>query len=200
MSLLLAGLIGYLIGSIPTASAIARFVGIELLEAGSKNPGTNNARRLGGYRLAVPILMVEIGKGFGCVWAGLSIAGEIGAIVGGLAGILGNVANIWHGFRGGKGLGISAGVILALLPAALLPIVGVIALVAALTKSTGLASLAAMGTLIVLSFLWAGEDWPNEWGIADTGLLPYFAIPAAAIVVPKHYLDAATAFKELSPP
>lgn len=190
MTILLSAIVGYLIGSLPTASTIARLEGIDLLETGSKNPGTNNARKLGGYRLAAPILLVEIVKGIICVLIGLHLAGEVGAIVGGLGAILGNVINIWHGFRGGKGLAITAGVIIALWPAALIPIVVVIALVAALTGSTGLASLAAITMAIGLSFMWAALDWPNAWGLEDTALLPYFAISVGIIVAPKHFKDA----------
>lgn len=200
MNLLLSGLIGYLIGALPTASTIARLEGIDLLEAGSKNPGTNNARRLGGYRLAIPILVAEIAKGVICVLIGFSLAGDLGAVIAGLAGILGNVVNIWHGFRGGKGLAITAGVILALWPLALVPMVLVITLVLALTRSTGLASLAAIGVMIVLSLLWPAFDWPNAWGVDETALLPYFALGVAAIVAPKHFADAQARLKAPSHP
>jgi hypothetical protein len=47
MILLPAVLLGYLLGSIPTANGLARLRGVDLRKAGSGNPGVNNARRLG---------------------------------------------------------------------------------------------------------------------------------------------------------
>ncbi len=59
----LAALVGYLIGSMPTANVLAGLWGIDLRTSGSHNPGANNARRLGGPILALLVFVVEIGKG-----------------------------------------------------------------------------------------------------------------------------------------
>ena len=58
-----AAVIGFLIGTIPTATMIARRLGVDLLGGGSKNPGANNALRLGGRRLGAIVLGIEIAKG-----------------------------------------------------------------------------------------------------------------------------------------
>jgi acyl phosphate:glycerol-3-phosphate acyltransferase len=200
MSEALAALSGYVIGSLPTATTIAHLMGVDLLETGSGNPGTNNARRLGGYRLAAPVLLVELFKGAACVLVGQTIGGEVGAVIGGLGGIAGNVFNVWHGFRGGKGLAISAGVLLVLWPAALIAVLVTIVVALLMTRSTGLASLAAIAVLVILGFLWPGREWPNGWGIEDTGLLPYFAVIAAIILTPKHLIDATGKFRGVSRP
>lgn len=200
MSLVLAAICGYLIGSLPTANFIAHLMGIDLLGDGSGNPGTNNARKLGGYRVAVPILVVEVAKGALCVLVGQAIGGDVGAVVGGLAGIAGNVYSVWYRFRGGKGLAISAGVLLALWPPALVVMLVIIVVALLVSGSTGLAALTAIGALLILAVLWSRLGWPNAWGIEDLDLLPYFAVIGAVIVAPKHFIDATGAIKELSHP
>lgn len=190
MTTLFAGLIGYAIGSLPTANALARTRNIDLRRSGSGNPGTNNARQLGGMALAVPVLLVEILKGAICVVVGAYLAGDVGSVIGAIGGISGNVFNIWYRFRGGKGLAITGGVLAALWPAAFLILVLAIALSAAATRSTGLASLIAVTMMVAIAFVWVWRDLPNGWGIEETTLLPYFAIASAAILVPKHLRDA----------
>lgn len=196
VTLLLSGLVGYLIGSLPTANAIAQLRHIDLRQAGSRNPGTNNARKSGGMGLAAPILIVEILKGIVCVLIGASLAADPGAVVAGIGGIAGNVFNVWYRFTGGKGIGITGGVLVALWPAALVVLVATIALAAVATRSTGLASLIAIVVMIVIGVLWASQQWPNGWGIDDGALLPYFAVAAAVILAPKHLLDARNRLKE----
>ena len=117
MNIVAAALAGYLIGSVPTAVWLGRLWGVDLLREGSGNPGTNNARRLGGYTLAVLVLIVEIGKGLAAVVVGLVIGGEAAALAAGVSAVAGNVCNVWLRFKGGKGLGICGGVILGLWPA-----------------------------------------------------------------------------------
>ncbi|MGH8949653.1 MAG: glycerol-3-phosphate acyltransferase, partial [Acidimicrobiia bacterium] len=135
-----AALAGYLIGSVPTAVWLGRLWGVDLLGDGSGNPGANNARRLGGYTLAVLILIIEIGKGLAAVVVGLVIGGESAALAAGVGAVAGNVYNVWHRFKGGKGLGISGGVILGLWPSVFPFVVVTLAVASALTRSTGIGS------------------------------------------------------------
>lgn len=190
MNLVLASLIGYALGSLPSANALARAQNIDLRREGSGNPGTNNALRVGGLRLAIPVLLLEISKGFASALIGGLVADDPGAIVAGAASVLGNVVNVWYRFRGGKGLAITAGVILAVWPTALVSVIVAIALFAFLTKSSGLAALGAILVLIAVSLAWIASDWPNAWGVEDLTLLPYFAIAIGAILFPKHLIDA----------
>ncbi len=200
MTLLFSGLFGYLIGSLPTANAIARLRHVDLRQSGSGNPGTNNARKLGGLGLAAPILVIEFLKGVACVTIGGLIAGDAGSVVAGASAIAGNVFNVWYRFAGGKGLAITGGVLLALWPAGFVVLVATIAVGAMLTKSTGTASLIAIVAMIVMAILWVAEQWPHAWGIEDVALLPCFAIAAGVIVAPKHLLDTRNRLRESSRP
>lgn len=200
MSNVLAFVAGYLIGSLPTANAIARARGIDLRTGGSRNPGTNNARNLGGLGLAAPVLLAELIKGVASVYLGQRLAGDPGAAIGGVAAIAGNVVNLWYRFSGGKGLAIAGGVLVALWPPGFLVLVATIVLGAIITKSTGMASLVAIGTMLTMGLIWAFVDGPNWWGIEDLDLLPYFTLAAALLLTPKHLSDARGRFRPTSPP
>lgn len=187
----LAVLVGYLIGSLPTADWIARSVGLDLRRQGSGNPGANNARSLGGTRLAVMVLIVEISKGSAAVLVGGMVAGTVGATVGGLSALAGNVYNVWYRFEGGQGLGITAGILLAAWPVGLLAVLPVIAIVTARTGRTAKAALAALATIL----LGAGLEWrldlPAAWGVRH----PYTLLLGAGLVVliaPKQIAKLAT--------
>lgn len=190
MTLLLSGLGGYLIGSIPTADWLGRLAGLRLRDAGSGNPGANNALQLGGPTLAAAVLLVEMTKGMAAVLAGDALASETGAVISGLGAVAGNVYNVWYRGRGGKGLGITAGVLLAAWPIALIPSLLVIAVAVLLTKSSGLATLIAMGGLLVMSLLWLWQDWPNLWGVGNGALLVALAAGIGALVFNRHWRDS----------
>ncbi len=182
-------LVGYLVGSLPTANALARLRGIDLRGGGSGNPGTNNARKLGGYGLAVSVLVVEVAKGVLAPAIGLWIGDETSAVIAGIAAIGGNVYNVWYRFQGGKGLAIGGGVLLILWPPALGLAVFLIAATTATTRSSGKASVVALMALVLAGFGWWVFGYKNAWGVGDVSLLPYLAVAMAVLIMPKHVRD-----------
>ncbi len=192
----MAGATGYLIGSIPTADMLGRLRGIDLRSQGSGNPGTANALRTSGAWLAAAVLLVEAAKGYLAVLAGGALSDEVGAIAAGLGAVIGNVYNVWYRFRGGKGLGISLGVLAALWPTVLPVIVVVIAIGAVVSRSSAIAALLAIGALIVSAFLWVGNGWVTG-GVEPTGQLMVIAVGLSLIIVWKHWRDAP--FREPAP-
>ena len=190
MTVVGAALAGYLIGSVPTAVLLGRLWGVDLLRDGSGNPGANNARRLGGYTLAVLVLVIEIGKGLAAVVVGLIIGGEPAALASGVSAVAGNVYNLWHGFKGGKGLGISGGVILGLWPTVFPFLVVTLVVASALTRSTGVGSLVTLGALFAGAVAWETIGLDNRWGIADPDLLVIMVIGLGIIIAPRHWRDA----------
>mgnify|MGYP001820327705 CR=1 FL=1 len=138
--------LAYLVGSIPTSFLVGRLRGIDLREHGSGNLGATNTFRVLGAWAAVPVLVVDVLKGFGPAilftgWDGTADS-RLAVAYGGAA-IAGHVWSIFLRFRGGKGVATGAGVLLALAPVttivALLVWVGVLAL----TRMVSAASLAA---------------------------------------------------------
>jgi len=200
MTILLAALAGYIIGSVPTAVWLGRLWGVDLLRDGTGNPGANNARRLGGHTLALLVLIIEIAKGLAAVVVGLVIGGEVAALAAGIGAVAGNVFNVWHRFKGGKGLGICGGVILGLWPAVFPFVVLTLALASALTRSTGLGSLVTLGALLVGAFAWGRTGLDNPWGLAETALLVVMVIGIGVIIGPRHWRDARRRLSSPVPP
>lgn len=186
----LAPVVGYLIGSIPTAAALGRLWGVDLRLEGSRNPGANNAMRLGGPVLAATVLLVELAKGLAAVRIGQLQGDDLGAVLAAVGAVAGNVYNIWYRFEGGKGLAISSGVLLGTAPALLVPALAMLVLVVIPTRSSGLASLAAIVTLDI----GATAGWLSEWawggGISPGSLLPWMTLGMTVVLWPKHRREA----------
>ncbi len=161
LSYLIAAATAYLIGSIPTGFLVAKAKGVDIRTAGSGNIGATNVFRTLGTIAGISVLAVDFLKGLlactlvpGLVarWApGTFTTGaftfESLALVCGIFAVLGHnyTCGLW--FRGGKGIATSAGVLVALVPRALLIILGVWIVVFALTRYVSLASIAASFSL-----------------------------------------------------
>lgn len=173
--------VGYLVGGAPTADWLAGRAGVDLRTAGSGNPGTNNALRLGGRRLALQVLAAEILKGVGCVALGGALAGGPGMVLGGLGAVSGNVLNPYRRLKGGQGLAITAGVLLAALPVASLAGVITIAIAVRVLRRSAPAS------LVALAVVGGAAAWlpAAPWGIEDRSQAIVLAAGILAIVGPK---------------
>ncbi len=189
MTAVAAALIGYLLGTLPTAQALGSLWDVDLRREGSGNPGANNARRLGGLGLAGLVLGVEAAKGVAAVLLGFVLAGDAGAVTAGISAVAGNVYNVWYRFRGGKGLGISAGVLSTLWPPGFVICLAVIVLSVLITRSSGFSALATIATLNTIGVGWWLFDWPNGWGIAQPELLVVLAIGITVVIWRKHWTD-----------
>lgn len=146
----------YLVGSIPSSYLAGRLAGVDLRERGSGNLGATNVFRVLGWKAAVPVAIVDIGKGFVPTWffpawdhhpaAGLALAYGVCAIAG-------HVWPVFAGFRGGKGVATSAGVLVALAPLAVL-LAGLVWVgIVLTTRIVSLASLSAATILPIIAYL-----------------------------------------------
>lgn len=174
-------LLAYVLGATPTSYWVGRAVfGIDLREHGSGNLGATNTFRMLGSKAAVPVVLVDVVKGWLPVWLFPQIDGRAAmgwAMAFGVAAIVGHMFSFWVGFRGGKGVATSGGVFLALAPwAVLLAFVGWIVPVWA-TRIVSLGSICAAVVLPIGVWL-----LPNRGG---SGLLP-FAVALAAFVIWAH--------------
>ncbi len=114
----------YLIGSIPFGYVVARAVrGIDIRTVGSGNLGATNVGRVLGRPYFFLVLLLDGLKGFlpalGFPWLAEGLAGALSVdlpVLVGLAAILGHTFPVYLGFRGGKGVATSLGVVLALDP------------------------------------------------------------------------------------
>ena len=118
--------IAYAIGSVSGSLVMGRiFGGIDIREEGSGNAGGTNALRTHGLRFALPVVLIDIAKGWLAVWLvpGLalivvdpSLSPGYVAVMCGAAAVAGHIWPLWHGFRGGKGAGTLVGAYLGLAP------------------------------------------------------------------------------------
>lgn len=107
-------LAAYLLGSVSCAIIICRIMGLaDPREQGSGNPGATNVMRIGGKKAAGITLLGDLLKGFLPVFLAnfLGMSPLFQALVG-LAAFLGHLYPIFFGFKGGKGVATSLGVLL----------------------------------------------------------------------------------------
>jgi glycerol-3-phosphate acyltransferase PlsY len=112
--------LAYVIGATPTGFWVGKvFFGIDLRTKGSGNLGATNTFRNFGWKAALPVLLVDVLKGWFPVWffpqRDHSALWEW-TLAYAAAAILGHVFSFWVRFKGGKGIATSAGVFLALSP------------------------------------------------------------------------------------
>lgn len=113
--LILWGLFGYLLGSIPFGMVIARAMNLgNLREIGSGNIGATNVLRTGSKKAAALTLLLDGGKGALAVLLARLLSGEDAAQLAGLMAFVGHCYPVWLGFRGGKGVATFLGILLAL--------------------------------------------------------------------------------------
>ena len=97
--------VGYLIGTFPSADLVTRWVTrgvVDLRESGSGNPGGLNAMRVLGRRWGALVMFLDTLKGVIAGFVGLAI-GDAAAYAAGTAAIAGHVWPVWSRFRGGRG-------------------------------------------------------------------------------------------------
>lgn len=192
MTVVVALVAGVVIGSLPTADGLARAQGVDLREGGTRNPGTNNALRLGGRGLAGAVLAVEIFKGLMAVWVGQAIGSDPGAGLAGVGAVAGNVYNPWFGFRGGKGLAITGGTIVAAWPILTAVLAVVIGTSAAIMRRSGPAALLTLAVYLGVAVVGLFVALPGGWALSQPTWLAVMAAGQCAVMAPKHYADAVT--------
>lgn len=151
-------MLGFLLGSIPFGYIVARLKGIDIRTFGSKNIGFSNVNRALGLLYGLPVLILDIAKGFVPTF----FAEQLGLItvVVGLGAILGHSYAPWLSFRGGKGVATTIGVMLALIPFALLSGIGVFIIIVLIFSYISLASLSfAVSLPIFVYLLYRGETF-----------------------------------------
>ncbi|RUO99332.1 glycerol-3-phosphate 1-O-acyltransferase PlsY [Hyphomicrobium sp.] len=111
----IAGVVGYLLGSIPFGLLLTRAAGLgDIRGIGSGNIGATNVLRTGNKKLAAATLLLDAAKGAVAVLIARAWLGDTAALVAGLAAFLGHIYPVWLGFKGGKGVATYLGVLIAL--------------------------------------------------------------------------------------
>lgn len=151
--------LAYLLGSIPSAVWIGkRFHNIDVREHGSGNAGTTNTIRVLGWVTGIPVLLIDIAKGwlaailpvfFHLAEPGSALLTDL-QLMTGITSIIGHIFPVFAGFRGGKGVATVFGVFLALQTLLTLCSMGVFLVVLFVT---GIVSVSSMSAGISFPFL-----------------------------------------------
>ena len=113
----LAILLGYFIGSIPLGLVIGRLKGIDIRQYGSGKIGATNVLRTLGPRLAVFVLLFDVGKGILIVFLAWQLThSHTAQALATLAALIGHNWSVFMKFSGGRGVNTGLGGILALNP------------------------------------------------------------------------------------
>lgn len=151
-------LLAYLSGSIPTAYLVGRANGVDLRTVGSGNLGATNVFRTLGWKAGLFVYVVDMLKGVLPVLALPAVAGVAAGwpwgVAFGVLAIAGHVRPIFLlGKGGGKGVATASGVFLALAPIPFLCAFAVFAVVTAATKYVSLGSLVSALVLSIALFV-----------------------------------------------
>ena len=190
---------GYLLGSFPTGYLVGRRHGIDIRDHGSGNIGATNVARVLGKKPGLFVFLCDAIKGLLAVRLAYLLVqsylptgavqvdpgafaqppAPVAAVLAGVACILGHNFPVWLGFRGGKGIATTTGVLLGLMPAAVAISAVVWGVVFFALRYVSLASLLAAATLpLTVGLLWRG-------GYAN-GILFWFSLAATALAFWRH--------------
>ena len=152
---------GYLLGSMPFGYWVVLLVkGEDIRKVGSGNIGASNVWRTYGRWLGIPIVLLDIAKGFVPALVGALLVGELTAVLAGGAAMLGHWRPLFLRFqKGGKTVATGGGVFLGAAP--LLGLIGIAVwiVVFLLSRYASLASIVAALSLPILA-VGLGEPWP----------------------------------------
>jgi glycerol-3-phosphate acyltransferase PlsY len=176
--------ISYILGAFPTSYILGKLLkGIDLREYGSGNLGAANTFRVLGKSAAIPVLLVDIGKGFLAVKLVplYGVEGYLYILAAALIVVLGHNYSIFVRFSGGKGIGTTTGAFLAMAPVAVTICFAVWVIVLLLTKIVSVASMISV-LLLPISI-----PLSNRYlGGTTHGSVVYLAVIVAILVIYKH--------------
>jgi glycerol-3-phosphate acyltransferase PlsY len=187
-----AAVIGYLLGSLPSADLASRLAtrgNVDLRATGSGNPGATNAAKMLGARWGAAVLALDFAKGVAAGFLGYAIGGDAGAYAAATFVIAGHILPPWSGFRGGKGVATVGGACLAVFPAYFPIFASLAAIVAAVSRRTDLTAQVSGVAWISAAIVWTAADWPNAWG-PEPGLgLIAFTVASSVLILGKFALS-----------
>lgn len=189
VALLISAAGGYLSGSLPFGYWAGKLKGIDIRQHGSGNIGATNVIRVLGKGVGIPVFILDALKGWLPAWfagytlaqqgAGLEIV-SAGAVIAGLAAVLGHMFTFWLGFKGGKGVATTAGVLLGIAPLAMLGGLAVWLLFFFTTRYVSLASMmAGVGVVATMAVVMVRH---GQWDFVMLG----FGVLIMVLVIVRH--------------
>lgn len=161
---LAAGVTGYLLGSINFGIVVSQLMFHEDVRTkGSKNAGTTNVLRVYGKKAAAFALFGDLGKGVVAVFVGQWLVASLvslpsiapyGGYAAAIGALCGHLWPLWFNFKGGKGVAVAAGIILAVQPMVLLALAIVFFTLFFITRIVSVCSITVAALYPVFTALW----------------------------------------------
>ena len=162
---ILSVIIGYLLGSIPTAYIVSRArKGIDIRTVGSGNMGGANVMREIGTHEGVFVGLFDVAKGAGAILVAQALnVSELWVFGAGFGALVGHSFPVFAGFRGGKGSATVIGIFLVLVPLSMLVTFVIVAIPFFATRKFSAAILIGIALVVVAFvllplFIWLFED------------------------------------------
>jgi glycerol-3-phosphate acyltransferase PlsY len=170
LAVAVAGTIGYFLGSLPSAVLIGRRAGVDLRAVGDRNPGYWNAKAQLGRRAALPVFVLDLGKGAVAAGCGVLLGDEwwVGYLATGAA-MVGHAWPIFAGFRGGRSVLTFAGGM-----AVLSPVAALVAAAICVVVTVGSGRFATGARVAVFGFPLVQLMFDPATQVAATGVLMTF--------------------------
>ncbi len=183
----LAAAVGYLLGSVSFAVIVSRiYAKDDVRNHGSHNAGMTNVLRVYGVKPAVCTLLGDFGKGILAVIMGrvifslFGISGMDAGYIAGLGALFGHLFPLWFGFKGGKGVLTSIGILLAVNPLVMVILLAIMLPFVFVVRIVSLASITGAAIYPLLTYM--VKVFQNQPPLWDT----IFAVIFAAMVIWMH--------------
>jgi len=187
-NLLIIAVLSYLAGSIPTSIIVGKVVyRKDLREFGSGNAGGTNAWRVFGWKAGLFVMAFDVFKGVAATLfisrmpAPPDMIYEAVQLIAGCSAVIGHIWTIFGKFKGGKGVGTAAGMLLALYPIGTLICIGIFLIVIVLSGIVSLGSLTAAFSLPFVLWIMNATGWRDVHPV-----LFYFSIPVVILIFITH--------------
>ncbi|MDQ0214043.1 glycerol-3-phosphate acyltransferase PlsY [Oikeobacillus pervagus] len=166
------GFLAYILGSIPSGLIVGKvFYKIDIREHGSGNLGGTNSFRTLGVKAGLVVTIADILKGTVATALPFWFGSDFHPLLAGLLAVIGHMYPVFAGFRGGKAVATSGGVLLAYNPILFLVLISCFFLSLYLSKMVSLSSIIAAIVGVIYSFFYG--DKPLVIAIS---LLAFFVI------------------------
>jgi len=190
----------YLLGSVSFGLLVSRIGGVDIRCHGSGNLGATNVGRILGRKWGILVFMLDVTKGaLATIGAGVYLAyannelpttfhthPDLVPLGAGICCVIGNIAPFYLGFKGGKGVATSLGVILGIYPYLTWPGLVTFGVWAAVVKLSRYISLGSIVAACVLPIAFVGSAWISDWLLADHYPLLGLCLAMAALVLLRH--------------
>ena len=171
-------LVGYALGTFPSAEIVAKRFGTEITKVGSGNPGASNVIRELGWKAGMTVFLLDMAKAaiaVGIAWAISDVQRDPLCYTAMCAAIVGHVAPVQRKFHGGKGVASGGGAMFVLFPLVSAVLFVSWFIISKLTRKASVASLAISIATPIGMFISDASAWEL-----------YVVLGIVAFVVLKH--------------